>query len=118
MKVIQYNHRVEERPNENTERSETMSSGNLILTEIQTNTMYMSESAARDIRKRKPTRAGELFVCLSTLYPTAKVVCLTDEEFNKRFGELEAKAEKHYGARFVLSNTNPERTIIHHQKNI
>ena len=107
--MIQCNHKVREALNQERLKSkgvEKMKSGTLIVTEVRTNKMYMSETTLREIRQKRKSSSGVLFADMITAYPTAEIVCLTDEAFNEMFGELEAEAEKNYGVRNVLSISN------------
>lgn len=88
----------------------------IIVTEIHTNTIYMPESSARDIRKPKPTPASTLFRKFKKLYPDATVVVLTNEEFDNRFAEMGIKAHKEFSVRFVMAKDFSEETLIHYQK--
>ena len=88
----------------------------IIVTEIHTNTIYMPESSARDIRKPKATSASTLFREFKKLYPDATVVVLTNEEFDNRFAEMGIQALKESIARFVITKDFPERTFLHYQE--
>ena len=88
----------------------------IIVTEINTNTIYMPESSARDIRKPKVTPASILFRKFKKLYPDATVVVLTNEEFENRFAEMGMQATNGFSARFVMKKELSEETLMHYQK--
>ena len=88
----------------------------LIVTELHTNTIYMSETCARDIRKPKTTPASQLFKHFKKLFPEAKVVYLTDKEFDDKFQEIGRQALNDYKARFVLTNELSKQTLMHSEK--
>lgn len=88
----------------------------IIVTEIHTNTIYMPESSARDIRKPKVTPASILFRKFKKTYPDASVVVLTNEEFDDRFAEMGIQAHKEFSARFVMTKDFSEETLMHYQK--
>lgn len=88
----------------------------IIVTEIHTNTIYMPESSARDIRKPKVTPASILFRKFKKTYPDATVVVLTNEEFDNRFAEMGIQATNEFSARFVMTKELSEETLMHYQR--
>ena len=93
-----------------------MTTTTCIVTEVHTNTIYMSESFACDVRRNKSTHSTKLFRHFKNLYPTAKIVCLSDKEFDARFKSMATKAMNQFSARFVLSKEYSEQTVMHFQK--
>ena len=93
-----------------------MKSKSLVIVELHTNTIYVSETAYRDIRKPKRTEAIILFRHYKKMYPTATVEYLSDEEYYNRFHELEMIHINSFLARNVISDNNPERTFIHYER--
>ena len=88
----------------------------IIVTEIHTNTIFMPESSARDIRKPKITPASTLFKKFKKLYPDATVVVLTNEEFDNRFAKMGIQAHKEFSARYVMTKDFSEETLMHLEK--
>ena len=115
--MLKLNHRLREKPHQEKKKGfEKMYAKPIIVTAIHTNTIYMPESSARDIRKPKVTPASLLFKKFKKLYPDATVVVLTNEEFDNRFAEMGMQAFTEFKLRSVISKDFPERTLIHHQK--
>jgi hypothetical protein len=116
--MLKLNHRLREEPHQEKKRKDLkkMYVKPIIVTEIHTNTIYMPESSARDIRKPKATPASTLFRKFKKLYPDATVVVLTNEEFDNRFAEMGIQALKESIARFVITKDFPERTFLHYQE--
>lgn len=93
-----------------------MKTEELVITAVNTNTIYMSESTAHAIRKTKVTQAGILFAFFRKYYPTAKVVCLTDEDFLGRFETMMRNAQNQFSTRMVVINQNSGSSLMHYQK--
>ena len=93
-----------------------MKTETFMVVEVETNTIYMSESSARDMRKPKPTMAGKMFVAFKRQFPNATVKCLSDEEFVRRFHEMGKYAYNEFTSRFTLTPELSARTLMHYQK--
>lgn len=93
-----------------------MKAKSLVIVERHTNTIFISETSARDIRKPKTTNANILFRHYKKLFPTATVVCLTDEEYYNRFHELEISPIDNFMAKNVLSNNYSEVPFMHFER--
>ena len=87
-----------------------------IIANPRTNTIYLSETSARDVKNQKNPGARALFLHFLTLLPNAEVVCLSDKEFIDMFQEANEQSLKNIKAKNVLSINNPERPTIHPQK--
>lgn len=93
-----------------------MKAKSLVIVEIHTNTIYVSATAARDIRKPKRTESIILFRHFKKMFPTATVKYLSDEEYYNRFHEHEMMHINNFLARNVLSDNNPEVTFMHFER--
>ena len=87
-----------------------------IIANPRTNTIYLSETSARDVKNPKNPGARALFLHFLTLLPNAEVVCLSDKEFIDMFQEANEQSLKNIKAKNVLSINNPERPTIHPKK--
>lgn len=87
-----------------------------IIANPRTNTIYLSETSARDVKNPKIPEARAMFLHFLKLLPNAEVVYLSDKEFIAMFQEAHEQSLKNIQAKNVLSINNPERPIIHSQK--
>ena len=112
--MIQCNHKVERYTSTKTTKgTKKMKTEKLIIASPRTNTVYLSETSARDVRNPKMPKARELFLHFLELLPNAEVVCLSDKEFIAMFQEVNVQSLKNIQAKNVLSMNNPERPIMH-----
>ena len=116
-KMIQYSHKVERNTSTKTTKGmKKMQTEKLIVASPRTNTIYLSETSARDVRNPNIPEARELFLHFLELLPTAEVVCLSDKDFIDMFQEANIQSLKNMQAKNVLSIDNPERPIMHFEK--
>lgn len=115
--MIQYSHKVERNTSTKTTKGmKKMQTEKLIVASPRTNTIYLSETSARDVRNPNIPEARELFLHFLELLPTAEVVCLSDKDFIDMFQEANIQSLKNMQAKNVLSIDNPERPIMHFEK--